>query len=179
MALGDIFTLVLRSIGVWALIQALSRALSSAMVIYGVLSHRFVTSGSEPISWWNTILGYGLPVLVEVGLAVYLVAGSARISRWFYRSPDRAESVKSVNIDSAAAYQLGARLLGIYAILWSIKPVSRAGTSLIDHRGPVSLSAGEGESFLQSLLYLGFALALIVGSRRIGEWFARIRPTDA
>ncbi len=177
MTLREIFILVLRSIGVWAGVQAISGLTAAALQVWPLLR---ASSGefTDDRSLWVSVLLFGIRETVQLVVALVLVLSSARIANWFYPKPDGADSTKPVAIDPQLAYQMAARLLGVYALLWSIRPLSRIPEALLDHDRQVTLRGGEVEQVLQAGLYLGFAFVLFAGSRRIGGWLAGVRHTS-
>lgn len=178
MTLRQVFILVVRSIGIWAGVRAITRIPVAVLSILGVLLNLRPPHGDAAGSVWTTLLGFGLPPVFELAVAIVLLLGSTRIANWFYPKPGNADSAKSLAIAPEAAYRTAARLLGVYAILWSIRPLSRALTLIIDHPGQLSLRPGEGEVYLEAMLYLGLAFVLLVGSRRIGVRFSEQRVSS-
>jgi len=134
----------------------------------------------EGVHTLQIILTTCVQPLVEFIVAATLVFGAGRIASWFHRKEGPENGGVMTGFTALDLYRTFAQLLGIYALLWGVRPLSYVVAALADREDVGRLSRHDVAQFVQAGLYLGFGVVLIVGAGRIAELLARLRhrPPD-
>ena len=121
------------------------------------------------------ILLSGFTPMVRFVVAVFLLFRASWLSGCFYGRSGDGGGEAVVDVKVAEVYQAAVRLLGLYAALQSIRPITQAAGVVYTYDRRVALRGADLTSFLQAVLYVALALVLILGARRVGNWFAGLR----
>lgn len=169
----NFFVLVVRLMGVWLAALATSEflyGLGSILWLLQPVRRSAITDGD----FAGQILLSGVAPMVRFIVAVFLLFRASWLSSWFYGRADDRGSDKIVECNVAEMYQAAVRLLGLYAVLQCIRPISQTAGVVYTYDRRVALRGADLTSFVQAVLYVLLAVVLILGARRIGNWFASL-----
>ena len=173
MTTRDIFILALRVIGFWTLLSAVS-GLTYALVmtyqLFGVSSGK----GFLPPEYGliDVLLVAWLPISIQCIAACICFRYATNIASLFYGQAECAEETPPViSVTEAGMYRVAAQLLGVYALLAAIPPLSR---SIARFAAGVPVPF-EVTAPVQACLYLTSAVLLICGAPSIARWLGKLR----
>ena len=177
----ELFILVVRCIGLWSIIQAVS---GICMVIASFAAmwdaFRFSEGSSGDVSILLFLLN-GLQPLVVLLASAYLLFRAERIAKFFYGETVADEQPRVLALTSEDLYRTFTRVLGLYAILSSVGPLSRVIAMVVRWEESARQPIIDLVPIVQAVLYLGCAFGMILGAKRIARWLSKLRynPEDA
>lgn len=161
----DWFTLALRVLGIWLLIQTVQHVVPLAYLLseYGPFRTGFLGMGGAFGAFdWSYIIFYAAQVTVHTGFGLGLLMYGPLIARRFYPADESTAAAPGASADDL--YRIGCRLLGIYSFLLAVPPVARMAGGGVDP-----------DEVVRGGLYLAMAALLLLGAKRIGAILSRIR----
>ena len=169
----ELFILVLRGIGLWAIIQAASgicMAIASVVNMWDI-----VKESSGDLSMIGLLVNTSLQPVVVVLVAAFLLFRADRISKFFYGEPEADEQPLVLALTSEDVYRTFAQVLGLYAMLWGVGPLSHVVATVVRWDESARLSTRDVAEFVRVVLYLGCAFGMIFGAKRIARWLSKLR----
>ncbi len=171
MTARDIFILALRVFGFWALLRVvggLSYALAMTSQFVGLSSGNFW----PPFGLIDMLVTAWLPTAIQCIAACICFRYATNIASLFYGPAECAEETPPViSVTESGMYRVAAQLLGVYALLAAIPPLSRSiARFAAGVPTPFELAAP-----VEACLYLASAVLLICGARSIAQWLGKIR----
>jgi hypothetical protein len=172
----ELFILVLRGIGFWTVVRALggiSYAIANVLMVWDV-----VRSGQEwpdDLSTAQILLTSCVQPAVELVVGAFLLLGAVRISRFFYRELDAGDQAFALGLTPEDLYRTSAQVLGLYAFLWSVRPLSHVVATVARWEESARLSKHDVAQIVQAVLYLGCAFGMVFGAKRIARCLSKLR----
>lgn len=159
----SLFALLLRVLGIWALFWSFADFADAAREAYNLWVSQWEGSHWVPF----------VTPAVELLFGVALVRFSPQIAGWIHSKPGEDPIVATPAIDARDAWTIGARLLGFYAILWAIAPLSEASVALAETRRDMSqLETYEIVQLIDGCLLVFYGTFLVLAAGPLGRSLA-------
>lgn len=172
----ELFILVFRGVGLWAVVQALGSIQNAITNVVNAWDFaRTGATGPDGVSVMQSLVTAFVQPGVQLLVAACLLFGTARISKFFCNEPDAAEQPRSLAVASEDLCRTFVQVVGLCAFLRSVPSLAHVGVSVARWSELASLTIHDVAKIVQVVLYLGCAFTMVFGAKRIARWLTELR----